>query len=92
MIGRCNSTLIYLNILICLHSWSITEKIPNSCNAMARKRLKTGSFHIKKIIISVDIHLLRSEQRLVSGEVEHGGGRVGWVKERTPFYEGERSS
>ena len=34
------------------------------------------------------MHLLRSEQRLVSGEVEHGGGRVGWVKERTPSYEG----
>ena len=31
--------------------------------------------------IFVGIHLLRNEQRLVSGEVEHGGGAVGWVRE-----------
>ena len=30
------------------------------------------------------IHLLRKEQRLVSGEVEQGGG--GWFREEAPSY------
>ena len=46
----------------------------------------------KRTAISVDIHLLKNEERLGSGEVEHGGGGVGMNGGGYPSYEsGDRT-